>query len=251
MHPCSHWTSSPCPARCRRTTAGRGCSARRAAGIPITSTLLQAAFDGWKQLEAETKRELFHASGLYLGREGQRADRERPAEAARLHGLDIRRVDVQEMAGRFPWFPECPTGWGFSRPRRACCGPRRASRRWRDRPRQGRERSGTGERVEERSPGRYRGRGRDGPGPVSRARKSVVTGAEQALAALSARVLEEYLRDEPVRATEAGSTGTTPRGRTSPSRARPRAGARSRRRWPSSGRCPRRASASRAAWTRR
>ncbi|WP_437543362.1 DUF885 domain-containing protein [Sorangium sp. So ce367] len=36
------------------------------------------------------------------------------------------------------------------------------------------------------------------------ARYGAEAGAEQALAALSARVLEEYLRDEPVRATEAG-----------------------------------------------
>lgn len=49
------------------------------------------------------------------------------------------------------------------------------------------------------------------PPPVTKAAvvspadaRSGEAGAEQALAALSARVLEEYLRDEPVRATEAG-----------------------------------------------
>lgn len=66
--------------------------------------LLRTAFDGWKRLEDETKRELFHVTGgIYLGREDGELIRG-AMEAGRLHGLDIQRVDAATMASRFPAF---------------------------------------------------------------------------------------------------------------------------------------------------
>lgn len=69
---------------------------------PAYVPLLKSAFDGWKQLEAEAKRELFHITGgLYLGPAD--GDLIRGALASgRQHGLDIQPLD--DVRSRFPQF---------------------------------------------------------------------------------------------------------------------------------------------------
>lgn len=69
--------------------------------------LLKAAFAGWKRLEADTRRELFHVTGaVYLGPPQGELIRG-AVEAGRLHGLDIEAVE--NTGSRFPQF-RVPTG---------------------------------------------------------------------------------------------------------------------------------------------
>lgn len=66
--------------------------------------LLHRAFDGWKELEAETGRELLRQTGLFLCGPSEGAAISGTIRAADEHGLPLERLTAGEARRRFPCY---------------------------------------------------------------------------------------------------------------------------------------------------